>query len=85
MVKSELHASADLPPESTSHTHSVGGSVRDQEQVSALGWGEKSHASAGNQTRYVGCKVRSLVTMPAQLSWLRYSDIAVESFNSYCI
>ena len=38
----------------------------------------------GIKPRYVGFTVRSLVTMPAELSPLGYSDIAVESFNSYC-
>jgi len=38
----------------------------------------------GIKPRYVGLTVRSLVTVPTELSRLGYSDIAVESFNSYC-
>jgi len=36
MVNSELHASADLPLESTSHTHSTGGSVGPRAGLEAL-------------------------------------------------
>jgi hypothetical protein len=38
----------------------------------------------GIKPLYVGLTVRGLVTMPTELPQLGYSDIAVESFNSYC-
>ena len=84
MVNCELHASADLPPESTSHTHSVGGSVGPKSRSRRSGGERSPMLLLGIKPRYVGLTVRSLVNMPTELSRHYYPDIAVESFNSYC-